>query len=394
MIKNQETFKVSKLQKPVILNSLAFGIMSFILPIYSKRLNMSAVEIGGLFSAFSFIVLFLRPIIGIIVDKKGRKLVLVSSLLCYTLSFYIFSIAANIYILYLGRVIQAIASALIGISTYNIIMDLSINDKGEQLGKLREYSTRGSIYGIIIGFMLLSNMPLVKGWEILFKIYAIASIVAAIITIRDIPETKVHKATEKMKDERISVNMIKLFIIIFITATSVSMISPILIIYLQDKFTNDIGKLALAFLPTVIIEANLASKLGKISDKYGRVIPMVVGIIISGIISMLIPQVATLISLAVILGIDSIGSLLTMPAEGALFTDFNGDNERGKMYGVYTAIISLGGVIGPILGGYLYEKISYSAPFYINGIILIFSGMLAFGFFYNMAEGCKEIYKY
>lgn len=34
---------------PLVLASLSFGVMSFLLPIYTKAVDMNAVEIGGLF---------------------------------------------------------------------------------------------------------------------------------------------------------------------------------------------------------------------------------------------------------------------------------------------------------------------------------------------------------
>lgn len=57
----------------IMLGSFAFGIMPYILPIYSKRIGGSALSIGGLFSIFSIVTLILRPIIGKGIDLYGRK---------------------------------------------------------------------------------------------------------------------------------------------------------------------------------------------------------------------------------------------------------------------------------------------------------------------------------
>jgi len=53
----------SILQRPILLGSLAFGILGFVLPIYGKQLGASALEIGGLFSAFSIMTVLLRPLV-------------------------------------------------------------------------------------------------------------------------------------------------------------------------------------------------------------------------------------------------------------------------------------------------------------------------------------------
>lgn len=62
------------LTKSIMLGSFAFGIMSFILPIYSKRIGGDALAIGGLFSIFSIVTLILRPFIGKGLDRYGRKI--------------------------------------------------------------------------------------------------------------------------------------------------------------------------------------------------------------------------------------------------------------------------------------------------------------------------------
>jgi hypothetical protein len=52
MHKRPETVKnpVLPLQKPIMLGCLGFGFLWFALPIYSKILGASALEIGGMFS--------------------------------------------------------------------------------------------------------------------------------------------------------------------------------------------------------------------------------------------------------------------------------------------------------------------------------------------------------
>ena len=48
----------------LILVSLSFGVISFLLPIYSKALGLSAMEIGGMFSIFSLMLLIIKPLMG------------------------------------------------------------------------------------------------------------------------------------------------------------------------------------------------------------------------------------------------------------------------------------------------------------------------------------------
>ncbi|MCB2356755.1 MFS transporter [Clostridium estertheticum] len=94
-----------------MLGSFAFGLMSFILPVYSKIIGGNALVIGGLFSIFSVVTLILRPLIGRGIDKYGRKIFFVSAFFFYAISMLMFSYATNIRLLYISRFIQAIGSS-------------------------------------------------------------------------------------------------------------------------------------------------------------------------------------------------------------------------------------------------------------------------------------------
>ena len=83
---------VLPLRLPILLGCLGFGFLWFALPIYSKILGASALEIGGMFSVFSLTIALLRPLIGIASDKLGRKIYFIAALGCYSASMVIFSI--------------------------------------------------------------------------------------------------------------------------------------------------------------------------------------------------------------------------------------------------------------------------------------------------------------
>ncbi|MDO5794936.1 MAG: hypothetical protein Q4Q00_12205, partial [Turicibacter sp.] len=71
------------LRKILTLTSLSGGVLSFLLPIYSKTMDMSAIQITGLFSWISFILIILRPIIGSLIDKVGTKFILITSIISF-----------------------------------------------------------------------------------------------------------------------------------------------------------------------------------------------------------------------------------------------------------------------------------------------------------------------
>ncbi len=366
------------LRMSVMLGSFAFGIMSFILPIYSKSIGGNALTIGGLFSIFSVVALILRPLIGKGIDRYGRKAFFVAAFLFYGVSMLLFSYSTNIVLLYISRFIQAIGASFMWISAYSIAIDVTEDgNRGAAVGQVDGASSKGALFGAFIGFFILSNLSLMSGWSILFKGYAVLSIIAGYLAYKCIPETiVVNEDSAESKDNKLSSSFMRLLIIVFISAISTSMLSPLLMIYLQDRFTTDIGLLATAFIPAAVVYAYLPSKLGGISDRYGRILPMAIGLIGSGVVSLGITHINSIMALVVLWVLESIGIVMASPAQEALVADISGKDIRGSAYGLYLFAASLGAVIGPLVGGWLYDSFGHSVPFYLNGGILILDALL------------------
>lgn len=91
-----------------------------------------------------------------------------------------------------------------------------------------------------------------------------------------------------------SKNTIKLLIIVFMTCVSSSILVPILMIYMQDKFTNNILLLAYAFFPSLIAESLLSKRIGAFSDKCGYRDAMILGILICAVIAIVTPSANSL----------------------------------------------------------------------------------------------------
>ena len=356
----------------LILVSLPIGVMSFFLPIYSKSLDMNALEIAGLFSILTFTLIIIKPFIGKLIDKVGRKPVLIMAILIYSISYFIFSIATTTLLLYIARAIQGVASALLGISIYAIVADThNLNNISKGFGKINSAKSTGNIYGCILSSLILSKFPLFRGWKILFVIFALAALFALFKVITTFKESRNVPVNKKLNIKNYSSNTIKLLFIVFISSLSSSMVSPILMIYLQDKITTDISGLALAFFPAMIVGSLLSVKIGEISDKLGKNKSMLIGMFIGGITVIILPSLKSVSTFSVIWTISSIGGILYNLAESGLYTQLNTEKDNGEIFGIYTLVCDLGVMIGPLMGGFLYETTSKTSPFYLNGIAMI-----------------------
>lgn len=368
----------------LLLVSLPFGILNFVLPIYGKRVGASAVEIGLLFSVFSFMTVLMRPLVGAGLDRYGRRWFFIAGLAVYGLSMLGFAYASAVLGLVIARILQGTASALLWLAATAIVADLAQADRrGSAFGGIAQSSNQGGILGTFAGFSILIPAGITEGsWQMLFIAYAAAGLLAALIAWRRMPETipgavvkEKGSALEGLRAVKQSRTLVVLMVIGIITGASWAMTSPLLMLFLQEKFHAGVETLAWAFLPSALVWAVLPTRLGKLSDRFGRKPLIIAATAIAAVNSVAIAMVGSLPVLAVLWVIEAVCFAASDPASQALIADLTGEDEhsrvRGRVFGAFALTGGLGATLGPLAGGWLYDAVGQAAPFIANGAVLL-----------------------
>lgn len=384
------------LHLPLFFSSFAFFVLIVGLPIYGKSLGANAMEIGGLFSIFTLANMILRPIIGRALDRFGRRPFFIFAVLSYTIAMGLFAVAGGLGGLYLARLMQGIAAACLWTSARTITADLATPaERGKAMGRMQEMSVRGGLVGMLLGFPVMGAFPGLMGWQVAFLSYTALAAMGAWLAWKSVPETRptapaLQTETRPISRQLLNRQLLRLMVIVFTTGFSAAMILPLFLIFLQDKFSTDMGSLGLAFLPFFIVMAVLPSHLGKLSDRFGRALLMAIGLMGAGLVSLLLPHLPSLVWLGVLYTCSAIGWAMANPAEAAMVADLAGSDTRGQVYGLYAFADSFGATLGPLLGGWLYDAVGHAVPFYLNGLILGASALWVVVLLRQPVRGAKE----
>ena len=150
------------------------------------------------------------------------------------------------------------------------------------------------------------------------------------------------------------------------------------------RIIGELGGLSLfswvftAYMLTSTITVPIA---GKLSDLYGRKPFFIAGVALFMAASILAGISQTMLQLIIFRGLQGVGAGMIIANSFAIIGDLFPPSERGKYIGLFSGVFGIASIIGPTLGGFITDNLSWRWVFYVNipvGIVAL--TVLWFGF--------------
>ena len=249
------------------------------------------------------------------------------------------------------------------------------HERGAKFGLHRAMDTAGAIVGTLIAFFILQKF-LGDAFRIIFLLSVIPGLIAVSILAFGVKDVR-----QKTVNKKISFNFkacdpaLKRFLlaIAFFNLANFSYAFFIL-------RANDIG-LALFLIPLVYLVYNMvyaafSIPMGKLSDRIGRKVVLIAGILLFGATSLGFGFMATAISIWPLFALYGLFMAVTDGVSRAYISDLAASNSRGLAFGTYHAIVGITVLPANFIGGFLWHTINVQAPFVYAAVFSVISALL------------------
>ena len=366
----------------IFVNLVGFGIIIPLLPFYAVTFGASPFVIGLLFAVFSLCQLVAAPLLGDLSDRRGRRPVLIFSLVGTVVSFVMLALAHTVWMLFFARIVDGLSGG--NISTARAY----VADITEPKDRARAYGLIGAAFGL--GFILgpaLSGM--LAGVSYTAPIWAAAALtlVAAIMAWLWLPET-VHRAQAGTGNPLRSLPALlhrprirRVLAIDFLYWLAFAIFQTTLSLFAANRFQFgpvQTGYLFAAFglLGAIIQGGFIRHVVHRLGDKPTFLVGLGFGAV--GLIAVAMAHTVPMFALALVplaigigFGHPTMSSLVSLVARG---------DEQGRVQGSASAVESLGRTIGPIWGNASLQHFGESMPYISAAALLLLTLALTVGF--------------
>lgn len=350
---------------------------------YAKQLGSTEKMIGLIVAAYSFANMITNGFAGYFIDRFGRKIVLVISMILVSLSLFLYSVVVTPQQFFLIRILHGISGGFLVPAVFASVGDRAAGtaNRGSAMAKTGIAITIAALFGPPYSGMIKD----ILGYNFVFYSISALFLFTAIFAIFFLKETYVQR--EKKNDiKKTYRDVLKRPTIrtSYLTAFFLMFAQGILALALP-LYTEELGLsatstgilfsgFALAALIMFMLPRDFLDRLFKRQFTSTHIIIIGLSFIFMSLLT--VPFFTSMATLFISMLLYGIGFGLIFPSINTQIVDNTEQNERGTAFGFFYAFFSLGVVLGPItVSVFKFLPVSdfhVGSIFVVIGLVVIF----------------------
>jgi len=359
---------------------LGIGLVIPVTPTIMNELNISGTVVGYMVSAFALAQLVVSPLAGRAVDKYGRKPLIVLGLFVFSMSELLFGLGQSVEVLFVSRLLGGVSAAFIMPAVTAYIADITtLKTRPKALGYMSAAISTGFIIGPGIGGFLAEI-----GTRLPFFFAAGFGLFAMFLSFLLLKEPERQKQEENLYGEQktgfgriFSPMYFIAFMVILISSFGLASFESLFALFVDHKFgftPQDIAiVISLGAIVGVIVQVGFFDRFTR---WWGEIRLIRYSLIVSTALVLILTYVTSYWAILLVTMVVFVGFDLMRPAVTTYLSRIAG-NEQGFVGGMNSMFTSIGNIIGPIIGGILFD-IDLNYPFYFATVTLAIGIALTF----------------
>ena len=383
--------------KPIVLIKITLLLTSLLIIIANATIAPTLPAIQATFADTPGVALLTRLVFtmpalfvvigslvaGTVIDKFGRKPLLIGSAILYALAGSSGFLLDNLFLILIGRALLGLALAGIMTSITTLIADYFEGEARTQFLGLQMAFNGASAFVLLIVSGFLADL----NWRIPFLIHLTALGLIPLLMVALYEPKPIEKAKSSTVSAHVPVKLLTLiYSLTFITMTTFHMLPVQLSYYLESLIGASGLQIGIAFALSSIFSTLSAFFYGKVKRRLEYV--QIMGLVLVtlgfgfGIIGFAGNYTMVLIG-SIITGL-ALG--LMMPNFAAWITDVAPPEIRGRAVGGSTMAIFLGQFLCPLWSQPIVDTFSYETTFIVVGAFVLGLAIFLFAVRYSLRQ--------
>jgi MFS family permease len=370
--------------------ALGFGIVAPVIPAFAREFGVSAFAASSVVSVFAGMRLAGAPLAGKFVDLIGERRTLSFGLAVVSISSFTAGLSQNFWQLLVLRGLGGLGSVAFSIASMAVII------------RVVEPGLRGRASSAWSGGFLLGGLagPAVGGifaaisLRAPFFVYAVTLVFASLVSwysLRNAHLTESVATSEEVgtwKDvwkafrnrayaAAVGVNFSNGFV-------RMGILNAIAPLFVVEALNSQVSLASTGFLFSAIGQFILISKAGRWADSIGRKPVLIAGTLLSGVGMITMGGIENISAYFLAMFVLGVAGAFLSSATPAVLGDATAGQPRGPVISAYQMSSDLGGIFGPVFGGWLLdfatrnygEQHAFEVPFIVGGVIAASSVIL------------------